>query len=421
MSRTRRRLVPFLLLMYVVSFLDRANIGFAKQSFQASTGISESAFATGAGLFFLSYALFEVPSNLIMHRIGARIWMSRIMVIWGIISIAAMFVRGPISFYILRLALGFAEAGFFPGVILYLTYWFPNQARSEILGQFYFGAPLAFIFGGPLSGYLLALHGEAGMLGWQWMFLIEGLVAVVVGVWAFWYLSDGPSDAFWLTNAERAAMQLAFADEDFRRRAHGPSKFLRALADPRLLHFATIYFLIQMSVYGVVVYLPTEVAAILGKLIGPEVGVVSAVPWICALAATFWVPRLADRWKCHRMIAAAVLAASGLASAEFLVPNRTIALGAMCVAASGFIAVQPIFWTFPTDYLSGRAAAGGIAVINAIGALGGFVAPNIKVWSDRHFDRPDAGLFVLAGFTLLAAGLVSLLGEQNRSQSPKQS
>src|SRR5687768_3206267 len=174
-GRARSRLVPFLLLMYVLSFLDRANIGFAKQAFQVSAGISDAAYAFGAGLFFLTYALFEVPSNLIMHRIGARLWMCRIMVTWGLVSAAMMFASGEIAFYFLRMLLGAAEAGFFPGVILYLTYWFPDRSRGQIMGLFYFGAPLAFILGGPLSGLLLEMHGAAGLEGWQWMFLIEGL------------------------------------------------------------------------------------------------------------------------------------------------------------------------------------------------------------------------------------------------------
>ena len=244
----RRHLLPFLLLMYEVAFLDRANIGFAKQAFQLLTGISESAFTWGAGLFFLTYALFEIPSNLIMHRVGARIWMCRIMVMWGLVSIATIFVRGPISFYFVRLLLGFAEAGFFPGIILYLMYWFPNRARGQILGQFYFGAPLAFIFGRPLSGLLLTMHGSGRMLDWQWMFLVEGALAVIVGVWAFWYLSDRPADASWLTESERTALQEALTEEEDQRHAHGPSAFLAVLADRELIHFAAIYFLIQMSI-----------------------------------------------------------------------------------------------------------------------------------------------------------------------------
>jgi len=410
--RARRRLLPFLLLMYVVAFLDRANIGFAKQSFQLSTGISESAFAWGAGLFFITYALFEIPSNLIMHRVGARIWMCRIMVVWGLVSIATIFVRGPISFYAVRLLLGFAEAGFFPGVILYLMYWFPNRVRGQILGQFYFGAPLAFIFGGPLSGLLLNLHGAAGLLGWQWMFLIEGALAVLVGAWAFWYLSDRPADARWLAPEERGALQRALSAEEDQRHAHGPSAFLAALTDRRLIHFSAIYFLIQMSIYGVVFYLPTEVAAMLGKKFGVEVGVVSALPWTCALFAAYWIPRWAARMAHPGILAAIVLAVSAAASTLFLARNGVIAMVALCIAASGFISVQPIFWTFPTGYLSGRAAAGGLAVINALGALGGFVAPNIKVWADVHFGFPSAGLYVLAGFTLLVAALIAFLGKR---------
>jgi MFS family permease len=405
-ARTRRRLVPFLLLMYIVAFLDRANIGFAKQVFQASTGVSDSAYALGAGLFFVGYALFGIPGNLIMQRLGARVWMCRIMIAWGLASAGMMFVRGTVSFYVLRLLLGSAEAGFFPGIILYLTYWFPNRVRGQILGLFYFGAPLAFILGGPLSGILLEMPAR-GLLNWQWMFLVEGSLAVMAGLAAFWYLVDKPADAPWLRNAEGLALQAALAREERERQTHGPSAFLTALKDPKLFHFAAIYFLIQMSVYGVVFYLPTEVAAIMGKPVGLEVGLVAAIPWICALAATFWLPRLADRSKRHRMIAVVILLVSGVASALFLAPGAVVALASMCVAASGFIAVQPIFWTFPTSYLSGRAAAGGIATINAVGCLGGFVAPSIKVWADNRFGF-HAGLYVLAGFTLLTGGLIAL-------------
>ena len=415
----RRRLLPFLLLMYIVAFLDRANIGFAKQQFQMSAGISEAAYAWGAGLFFLSYALFEIPSNLILHRVGARIWMCRIMVTWGVISMGTMLVRGPVSFYFVRLLLGFAEAGFFPGVILYLTYWFPTRVRGQIMGQFYFGAPLAFILGGPLSGLLLMIHGKGGLLGWQWMFLGEGFLAVLVGVWAFWYLCDRPANASWLTANERSVLQEALNRENEIRQTHGPSALLTAFKDRRLLHFCAIYFFVQMSVYGVVFYLPAEVSSILGKSIGLEVGLVSAVPWICALGAVIWIPWWADRVKRPQFLAAAVLAVAGIASSAFLFPNGAVALTAICVAASGLIAVQPVFWMFPTGYLSGRAAAGGIAAINTLGALGGFVAPNIKVWADHHFGFPAAGLYVLAGFTLLAAALIALLS--NAEHAPTHS
>ncbi len=406
---TRRRLVPFLLLMYILSFLDRANIGFAKQAFQADAGISDAAYALGAGLFFLTYAAFEVPSNLIMHRVGARIWMARIMVTWGLVSGAMMFATGEMSFYGLRLLLGVAEAGFFPGVILYLTYWFPARSRGQIMGLFYFGAPLAFIFGSPLSGLLLDLDGMGGLHGWQWMFLIEGLLASVVGVWAFFYLDDKPTDARWLPPAEKQVLSAAIAQEDQSKAAQGHAGFAAVLANPRVLHFVAIYFLIQMSVYGVIFYLPTQVGALLGKKVGLEVGLVTAIPWLCALVAAFALPRLADREGNHRALAALTLTVSGLGIAVSAGSGPVMALVALCFAAAGFIAVQPLFWTFPTGYLGGVAAAGGIALINALGALGGFVAPNIKAWADRSFGSPQAGLYLLACTTLVGAALILAL------------
>jgi sugar phosphate permease len=400
---TRRRLIPFLLLMYVLSFLDRANIGFAKQAFQASSGISDAAYALGAGLFFLTYALLEVPSNLIMHRVGARLWMARIMVTWGLVSAAMMFATGEWSFYVLRLLLGAAEAGFFPGVILYLTYWFPARSRGQVMGLFYFGAPLAFIFGSPLSGLLLEFQGVSGLEGWQWMFLIEGLLASAVGVWAFFYLDDKPAGARWLPAAEKQALSAAIAGEDSAKAAQGHAGIAAGLANPRVLLFVAVYFLIQMSVYGVIFYLPTQVGALLGKKVGLEVGLVTAIPWLCALLAAFALPRLADRQGSHRVLAAATLAVSGVGIAVSAGSAPAVALVALCFAAAGFIAVQPLFWTFPTSYLGGVGAAGGIALINA---LGGFVAPNVKAWADISFGSPRAGLYVLACTTLVGAALI---------------
>jgi MFS family permease len=409
---TRRRLVPFLLLMYILSFLDRANIGFAKQAFQASTGVSEAAYALGAGLFFLAYAALEVPSNLIMSRVGARIWMARIMITWGLISAGMMFATGEISFYVLRVLLGAAEAGFFPGVILYLTYWFPRRSRGQVLGLFYFGAPLAFIFGAPLSGFLLELRGIGGLQGWQWMFLVEGLLASLVGIWALFYLDDKPADARWLPQAEKQALAMAIKQENEAKLSHGPGLFSKTLSDLRVWLFIAIYVLIQMSVYGVVFYLPTQVAALLGKKVGFEVGLVTAVPWLCALAATFYLPRWADRRGTHARTASVTLAISGLGIAVSAGSTPAVALIALCFAAAGFIAVQPLFWTFPTGYLGGVAAAGGIAMINAIGALGGFIAPNVKAWADASLGSPDAGLYVLACTTLIGAALILPLMRQ---------
>ncbi|GGF44522.1 MFS transporter [Aliidongia dinghuensis] len=408
-AKAMRRLLPFLILMYMLSYLDRANIGFAKQAFQAATGVSDAAFAFGAGVFFIGYAAFEVPSNLMLHRFGARRWMSRIMVTWGLIAAAMIWARGDTSFSVMRLFLGLAEAGFFPGAILYMTYWFPARSRGRILGLFYFGAPLALMFGGPLSGTLLDLDGVAGLMGWQWMFLIEGLLAVAVGVWAYWYLTDRPADARWLTAEERDALSRTLAAEDAVKAAEGKTGFRAVLTDPRLMLFATIYFLIQISSYGVAFYLPTQVSGLLHVNIGVLVGFVSAVPWACAIVAALILPPLAVGTGFRRTFGIALLLciACGLIASGHLAPLPAVI--ALCFVTMGIICSQPIFWTFPTGYLGGTAAAGGLAVINAIGNLGGFVAPNVKTWAEAAFQTPVAGLYTLALAPIIAAFLFTFL------------
>jgi MFS family permease len=416
--RARMRLVPFLLLMYIVSFLDRANIGFAKQALETHVGISAHAYALAAGLFFVSYSFCGFPSNLILHKIGAKLWMSSLMVAWGLVSMATMFVTGSASLYTLRLVLGVAEAGFFPGVILYLTYWFPNRVRGQIMGFFYLGVPLALIVGSPLSGFLLGMRPVAGLENWQWMFLVEGFFAVAVGVAAYWYLANRPSGADWLPADEKQSLAATLVREEGERRSSGPRSLLRTVTDLRVLHFLLVYTLIQISTYGVVFYLPTEVSALLRKPAGLEVGLVSAIPWLCAAAAVFWLPRSADARGNHRTIAAIILLVAGCASFAFPSAGPLAGLISLSIAASGVIAVQPIFWTFPTGYLADRSAAGGIAVVT-MGNLGGFFGPYMKDWAETFFHSSNAGLYLLAGLTVLNAGLIALVkpGQAQKSQN----
>lgn len=405
-GRVRKRLTPYLMLMYVVSFLDRANISFAKQALESSVGVSEQAYALGAGLFFIGYSLCGFPSNLILHRVGAKLWLAFLMVGWGVVSMATMFVSGSHSLYLLRFVLGIMEAGFFPGAILYLTYWFPSRVRGETVGLFYLGVPMALIVGGPLSGLLLDMRPWANLQGWQWMFLVEGFMAVVLGFASFWYLDDKPSNAKWLPAEEKQALEEALAREESDRRSIGPAELRPMLRDLRVLRFLLIYALIQMSTYGAIFYLPTEISSLIHKPAGLEVGLMSAIPWICALIAVYILPRAGDAFRRHREFAASTLLVAGCASFVFPTAGPRIGLLALSIAVSGFIAVQPLFWTFPTGYLSDRAAAGGIALIG-MGNLGGFLAPNVKVWADEYFGSPRAGLYLLAAITLLNAGLIA--------------
>jgi MFS family permease len=415
-------LMPFLLLMYVLAFLDRVNVGFAKKAFQVDTGISDAAFAFGAGIFFIGYALCEVPSNLIMHRVGARAWMCRIMVTWGIVSAAMAVAHTEFVFYTLRFLLGVAEAGFFPGVILYLTYWVPAKDRGKAVGLFYFGAPLAFIIGSPFTGALLEFsHGLGGYQGWQWMFAIEGVMATVVGVWAYFYLDNRPMDAAWLTLEEKTGLQAVIDGEESIKHSHGPKSVLSALGNGKVLYICLIYFMIQMSVYGVVFYLPTQVATLLGTSVGFKVGLVAAIPWVCAIVAAYYIPRYSDRSGDRIYVAAATLAVGGLGIAvSAYAASPLIALIALCFGAAGFIAVQPMFWTYPTSYLAGAAAAGGIGLVNAIGTFGGFVAPNVKTWAEAAFHSNSAGLYFLGGSSLVGAVLIlglTLVGVRGQVRS----
>lgn len=409
-ARALKRLGPYLMLLYVVSFLDRANISFAKQALHASVGISEAAYALAAGLFFIGYSLFGFPSNLILHKVGAKIWISLLMVSWGVFSMATMFVRDNTSFYLLRFFLGVTEAGFFPGTILYLTYWYPARVRGQILGLFYLGVPLALMIGGPLSGWLLDIRPWGGLQSWQCMFLVEGAFAVVLGFVSFWFLENKPSDAAWLPADEKGALIALLAAEEKSRRASGPAQILPMLRDLHVLRFVLIYALIQMSTYGAIFYLPAEISALLHRPEGFEVGLVSAIPWICALFAVYGLPRWADTLNSHRLFAVITLLTSGAASFAFPTAGPRVGLIALSIAVSGFIAVQPMFWTFPTGYLADRAAAGGIALIGT-GNLGGFIAPNLKVLADEYFHSPHAGLYVLAGLTVLNAGLIACIGQ----------
>ncbi len=411
-DKAMRHLLPWLLLMYMLAYLDRANLGFAKNAFQASTGISEAAYAFGVGIFSIAYSSIEVPSNILMHRFGARRWLSRIMVSWGLVSACMAFVHSATAFYGVRVLLGIAEAGFFPGAVYFLSRWFPDARRAGVMGIFYFGAPLSFVFGGPLSGLLLEADGLGGLQGWQWMFLVEGLLASIVGVIVFFTLPDGPDNAAWLQPDERTALVAAIAAEDREKQSrHGVSSVVQGLLNWRIVYLAAIYFLIQAAVYGVVYYLPPQVGRLLGRNVGFIVGLVTAIPWACALAASYFLPRLAERLGKRRQICALTMLACalGMGLSVLLAPAPMLALAALCVAVAGFIAVQPLFWTFPTAYLGGAAAASGLALVNTLGASAGFFSPIFRLWAENRFG-PGAGLYALSLTTMFGAAMILATG-----------
>lgn len=405
MDKAQKKLVPFVLLMYILAFLDRANIGFAKQAFQVDTGISDAAFALGAGIFFLGYAVFEVPSNIIMHHVGARAWLARIMITWGLVSAGFAWVSTESSFLVLRVLLGIAEAGFFPGIIYYFTFWFTNRRRSSVMGLFYLGPPLAFIFGSPLSGLLLDFDGAFGFHGWQWMFIVEGLLAAIVGVWAYWYLVDKPQDAKWLSTEEKQALHAELEEENAKK-PQGKASALQALGNPKVWYLAAICFMIQVSNYGLNFYLPTQVAGLLGKKVGLMVGLVSAIPWVCALIATATLPRYSDKSGKRGVLAAAIIGSAGIGFILSATGSPVIGILALCIVAMGNLACQPIFWTLPSRFLSGIAAASAIALINSVGNLGGFLAPNLRVWAEQTFHSSYAGLYAIAAAGIMGAILL---------------
>lgn len=402
-----KRLVPFLLLMYILAFLDRTNIGFAKNAFQLDTGISDAAFAFGAGVFFIGYAVFEIPSNYIMTKVGPRLWLARIMITWGLIAAGFAFVKTDTQFYVMRFLLGLAEAGCFPGIIYYISQWFPSRRRGTVMGLYYFGSPLCFILGAPISGALLEMQGIGGFHGWQWLFIVEGLAASVFGVWSLFRLTDKPMDAKWLVEEEKVALQKELDTEYAAQPRVHANPFL-AMTNWRVLILALIYLFIQVSVYGVTFYLPSQVGTLIGKDVGFIVGVVTAIPWAVALICNWRVPRWADKTGYTGSLAAIIICIGGIGILISSLTTPWIAMIGLCIAAPGFITVQPIFWTMPSRFLSGVSLACAIALINSIGNLGGLIAPPLRVWAETSTGNPAAGLYVLSISAFLAFGLLIL-------------
>ncbi|UGQ46576.1 MFS transporter [Massilia endophytica] len=401
-ARVSWRLLPFLFLCYVAAYLDRVNVGFAKLQMQADLALSDTVYGIGAGIFFLGYFLFEVPSNLLLAKVGARRWIARIMISWGLVSAATMFADSPASFYVLRFLLGVAEAGFFPGVVLYLTYWYPSRRRARIVALFMSGVAVAGVLGGPLSGWIMhSLDAAGGLHGWQWLFLLEGLPSIALGVWTLFWLDDGIRSARWLNEAEQGRLVAALA-EDGEPRAHWPLRHV--FGSGRVWLLAIIYFCFVMGLYGVSFWLPQLIRNSGVKDVF-EIGLLTAVPYAIAaivmVLAAWHSDRQGER-RWHTAIAGLAGAAGLLASTAYA-DNTVAAMAALSLATAGILTTFPIFWSLPTAMLGGAAAAAGIALINSVGNLAGFLSPYL-VGAIRDATASTAhGMTLLAGSLLMGA------------------
>ncbi len=398
-----RKLMPILIVAYVISFLDRTNIAFAKHAMSVDLGISSAAYGLGAGLFFLTYAVLEIPSNLVLHRVGARFWITRIMITWGLLSIAMAFVRGETSFYVMRLALGAAEAGLFPGVMLYLTYWFGREERARATGYFLLGVCVANIVGGPLAGALIELDGALGLHGWQWLFAIEGIPAVLLAFVVWTRLPDRPSSASWLPADTGRALERALAAEQQAGSAsHGGESFGLAVRDPQIWLAIFVYFCHQLTIYTMIFFLPGIISAS-GQFSPFAVGLLSAMPWVAAALGASTLPRFARDSRRSRSLLCGglVVMALGMVCAAYASPG--LGLLSVCVAAAMFFVVQAIIFTFPASRLSGGALAGGLGLVNTCGLLGGFVGPTVVGAIEQATGNAKNGLTLLAAALAIAA------------------
>ena len=398
------RLIPFLLVCYIVAYLDRVNVGFAKLQMLADLKFSETVYGLGSGIFFIGYFLFEVPSNVILHRVGARVWIARIMISWGILSACMMFVTTPTMFYVVRFLLGVAEAGFFPGIILYLTCWYPAHRRARVTAMFMTAVAISGVIGGPLSGWILRdFGGLNGWAGWQWMFLIEGLPSVATGIVVLFFLDDRIAHAKWLTADEKALLERNVR-ADNADKVDAPIGTV--LTQGRVWLMGLIYFSFVMGLYGISFWLPTIIKQT-GISDALKIGLLSAIPWAFAVVAMVLVARHADRTGERRWHIAipGLLGAVGLVLSVLWRDDTTLAMAALTLATMGILSTLPSFWSLPTAFLAGTGAAAGIALINSLGNLAGFASPYAVGWLKDLTSSTNSGVYLLACSLVVGAAL----------------
>jgi MFS transporter, ACS family, tartrate transporter len=409
------RLIPFLVLAYFFSYLDRVNLGFAALTMNAELKFTPLIFAWGAGIFFIGYFIFEVPSNLALEKFGASRWIARIMVTWGIISALMATVSGEWSFYILRFLLGVAEAGFFPGIILYLTYWYPAEYRARFLAAFAIAVPVSTVIGAPISGLLLGLDGVMGLKGWQWLFIIEGVPSVLLGIVAWFYLTDKPEHADWLTAEQKAWLSARLNAEIAAKQAVKHMTLGEALSSPKVIMLSLIYFCFVAALYGMQFWLPQIVKAF--GLTNAQTGFVTAIPYLFGTIAMILWARHSDssRERVKHVGAPFFLTAIALGVSSYITDPATTMV-VLTLAAIGIFCIFAVFWTLPTAWLSGTAAAGAIALINSIGNLAGFGGPYLIGWIKDSTGSTANGLLALSVLPLIGGLLVFLGGHESKHE-----
>jgi MFS family permease len=411
------RLIPFLFLCYILAYLDRVNVGFAKLQMLKDLSMSDAAFATGAGIFFIGYFFFEVPSNVLLKKFGARMWIARIMITWGVVSACMIFVKGEWSFYALRFLLGIAEAGFFPGVIFYLTLWYPSRHRSTRTAWFVAAIAVSGVIGNPISGWIMdALSGAMTLTGWQWLFLAEGIPSIIVGFWVIYYLNSSITEADWLTADEKALLEENLVTEDKHKTEH---RLVDAFKSGKVWVLCAIYFTLMIGLYGIAFWLPTIVKGFGTKgYLG--VGLITAIPYAVAVMGMVILSHHSDQSGERRLLYVGNVTAGavGLILSGVFASTPGLAILFLSIGTLGVIGSMPLFWPLPSAFLAGTAAAAGIGIVNSVGNLGGYVGPNIPIWARRFSSDPSAALYIIAGILMVGALLTYFFIPKTRVGGP---
>jgi MFS family permease len=406
------RLLPFLFLCYILAYLDRVNVGFAKLQMLKELSLSDAAFATGAGIFFIGYFFFEVPSNVLLKKFGARMWIARIMISWGVISACMIFVKGEWSFYSMRFLLGLAEAGFFPGVIFYLTLWYPSKLRASRTAWFVAAIAVSGVVGNPISGWIMdQLSGAMNLAGWQWLFLSEGIPSMIVGIWVIFYLDSSIEEAKWLTSEDKVLLTKNLIAEDKHKTEHNLAD---AFKSGKVWVLCAIYFTLMIGLYGIAFWLPTIVKAfgIKGYL---GVGLVTAIPYGVAVIGMILLSMHSDKTGERRLhyVFNVTAGAIGLVLSGIFASNPVLAIIFLSIGTLGVIGSMPLFWPLPSAFLAGTAAAAGIGIVNSVGNLGGYFGPNIPIWAKLFSSNRSAALYIIAGILMVGAFLAFFFVPKN--------